>query len=261
MAALDDLFGSCALAAPPRPWPRISSRSCAVAESCRRIGGRTLDSGRTLGPVPGRAHGYLGASNPQDCDPQPCLHRWMPRQRPAPSSCDPPRAGDNDLVGLSAEGCPDLRPWLDHGRWSIRHPFSSRSGAGWRERAIRVSAVGANPHQIPVGPVSLGSSSSAISASRPAAKRSPRLEERLGYVHKGIEANGRARTDTRRTPRRTGLGRQHCRLRVGFCTCSRGRHWRRGHATRAGAGAIRPNWNALPIISATSASATTPPSR
>src|SRR5450432_1166382 len=28
-----------------------------------------------------------------------------------------------DLTGLQAEGAPDGRPWLDHGRWTLRHPM------------------------------------------------------------------------------------------------------------------------------------------
>ncbi len=30
-----------------------------------------------------------------------------------------------DLHGLRAEGAPDTRPWLDHGRWGIRHPLGA----------------------------------------------------------------------------------------------------------------------------------------
>src|SRR5262245_36740622 len=28
-----------------------------------------------------------------------------------------------DLFGLVAEGAPDERPWLDHGRWGVKHPL------------------------------------------------------------------------------------------------------------------------------------------
>src|SRR6266545_8047762 len=30
-----------------------------------------------------------------------------------------------DLSGLEAQGLPDARPWLDHGRWALRHPLGA----------------------------------------------------------------------------------------------------------------------------------------
>jgi len=32
----------------------------------------------------------------------------------------------NDLFGLSAQGSPDARPWLDHNRWGVRYPLGDR---------------------------------------------------------------------------------------------------------------------------------------
>ena len=34
-----------------------------------------------------------------------------------------------DLYGLEPDGCPDERPWLDHGRWGLRHPLGQRQAA------------------------------------------------------------------------------------------------------------------------------------
>src|SRR5690606_14555810 len=34
-----------------------------------------------------------------------------------------------DLFGLEPEGLPDARPWLDHGRWGLRHPLGRRMPA------------------------------------------------------------------------------------------------------------------------------------
>src|SRR3954463_1244813 len=31
-----------------------------------------------------------------------------------------------DLYGLEPAGSPDGRPWLDHGRWPVRHPLGNR---------------------------------------------------------------------------------------------------------------------------------------
>jgi Respiratory-chain NADH dehydrogenase, 30 Kd subunit len=32
----------------------------------------------------------------------------------------------HDLYGLEPEGSPDLRPWLDHNRWGLKHPLDGR---------------------------------------------------------------------------------------------------------------------------------------
>jgi hypothetical protein len=62
-----------------------------------------------------------------------------------------------DLAGLAAEGALDNRPWLDHGRWSIRHPLGRRSGPSADPAPYAFLPVeGANLHQVPVGPVHAG---------------------------------------------------------------------------------------------------------
>ena len=35
----------------------------------------------------------------------------------------------HDLFGLSADGSPDARPWLDHNRWGVRFPLGDRIDA------------------------------------------------------------------------------------------------------------------------------------
>ena len=32
-----------------------------------------------------------------------------------------------DLFGLEPENAPDPRPWLDHGRWGVRHPLGTKT--------------------------------------------------------------------------------------------------------------------------------------
>jgi Ni,Fe-hydrogenase III large subunit len=94
-----------------------------------------------------------------------------------------------DLHGLVAEGAPDERPWLDHGRWGLRHPLGDRQEAP----ADGVSypflpAEGPPLHQIPVGPVHAGIIEPGHFRFSANGETVVRLEERLGYVHKGIEA-------------------------------------------------------------------------
>ena len=82
-----------------------------------------------------------------------------------------------DLFGLEPDGLPDLRPWLDHGRWgtaaSPPYPFLAAEGEGL--------------HQIPVGPVHAGIIEPGHFRFTANGETVVRLEERLGYVHKGIE--------------------------------------------------------------------------
>ena len=93
-----------------------------------------------------------------------------------------------DLFGLVAVGLPDTRPWLDHGSWGVRHPLGARELAP--EAAARyafLAAEGPDLHQIPVGPVHAGIIEPGHFRFSASGETVVRLEERLGYVHKGIE--------------------------------------------------------------------------
>jgi Ni,Fe-hydrogenase III large subunit len=93
-----------------------------------------------------------------------------------------------DLHGFTAVGARDARPWLDHGCWPIRHPL----GAGEANSAppapyAFLGAEGAGLHQIPVGPVHAGIIEPGHFRFHAAGETIARLEERLGYVHKGVD--------------------------------------------------------------------------
>jgi Ni,Fe-hydrogenase III large subunit len=75
-----------------------------------------------------------------------------------------------DLYGLDAEDAFDRRPWLDHSR---AYEF--------------LSAEGEHLHQIPVGPVHAGIIEPGHFRFTAGGETVVRLEERLGYAHKGIE--------------------------------------------------------------------------
>ena len=94
-----------------------------------------------------------------------------------------------DLTGLKAEGAPDARPWLDHGRWPVRHPLGDGSPAagGEPERYAFLTAEGAGLHQIPVGPVHAGIIEPGHFRFHASGETVVRLEERFGYAHKGVE--------------------------------------------------------------------------
>jgi Ni,Fe-hydrogenase III large subunit len=128
----------------------------------------------------------------------------------------------HDLYGLTPVGAPDARPWLDHGVWGTTHPLapipppkgegrsSERSegerggdptrlaslatlpaARGGMEQAHAPYAFlpveGENLHQIPVGPVHAGIIEPGHFRFTASGETVVRLEERLGYVHKGID--------------------------------------------------------------------------
>jgi Ni,Fe-hydrogenase III large subunit len=76
-----------------------------------------------------------------------------------------------DLYALEPAGLPDTRPWLRHG---APYPF--------------LPAEGESLHQIPVGPVHAGIIEPGHFRFTANGETVVRLEERLGYVHKGTEA-------------------------------------------------------------------------
>jgi Ni,Fe-hydrogenase III large subunit len=91
-----------------------------------------------------------------------------------------------DLFGLAADGAPDTRVWLDHGKWDVRHPLGQKAPAQTVPYAF-LPAEGESLHQIPVGPVHAGIIEPGHFRFTANGETVVRLEERLGYVHKGIE--------------------------------------------------------------------------
>ncbi len=82
-----------------------------------------------------------------------------------------PERALRDLVGLEPEGLPDTRPWL-------RHDGDYRF----------LPAEGESLHQIPVGPVHAGIIEPGHFRFTANGETVVRLEERLGYAHKGVNA-------------------------------------------------------------------------
>jgi Ni,Fe-hydrogenase III large subunit len=93
-----------------------------------------------------------------------------------------------DLFGIEMVALPDRRAWLDHGRWPLRAPLGERGPAPAAPPVYRfLAADGPHLHQIPVGPVHAGIIEPGHFRFTATGETVVRLEERLGYVHKGIE--------------------------------------------------------------------------
>ncbi|NDU85760.1 MAG: Ni,Fe-hydrogenase III large subunit [Ferrovum sp.] len=98
----------------------------------------------------------------------------------------------HDLLGLHPEGARDLRPWVRHGAWSahdfpLRKDFVPPCPAGRLEDYPFVAVTGQGVHEIPVGPVHAGIIEPGHFRFAVVGERVLRLEERLGYTHKGLE--------------------------------------------------------------------------
>ncbi len=92
-----------------------------------------------------------------------------------------------DLHGMRADGNPDPRPWLDHGCWRAREGMPGAAPAGRATDYPFLPVEGESLHRIPVGPVHAGIIEPGHFRFTCSGETVVRLEERLGYVHKGIE--------------------------------------------------------------------------
>lgn len=93
-----------------------------------------------------------------------------------------------DLQGYEALDAPDSRPWLDHGRWGLRHPLSAAvASPAAANRYEFLPAEGEQLHRIPVGPVHAGIIEPGHFRFTASGETIVRLEARLGYAHKGVE--------------------------------------------------------------------------
>jgi Ni,Fe-hydrogenase III large subunit/Ni,Fe-hydrogenase III component G len=98
----------------------------------------------------------------------------------------------DDMLGLTARNS-DSRPWLRHAGWPVQY-FPLRRDAGAPEvetqkdeRYAFVKVSGDGVHEIAVGPVHAGTIEPGHFRFSVVGEKVLRLEERLGYTHKGIE--------------------------------------------------------------------------
>ncbi len=99
-----------------------------------------------------------------------------------------PERAIRDLFGLEPMGSPDPRPWLDHGVWGVRHPLGTPIGsAPLASQYPFLASEGEGLHQIAVGPVHAGIIEPGHFRFTVNGEAVVRLEERLGYAHKGVE--------------------------------------------------------------------------
>jgi len=134
-------------------------------------------------------HAWVGLDLPGDDPVYPDLAAIFP-------AANRMQRATRDMVGIATDGG-DQRPWLRHGGWPagwypLRHDSVHDAGVGHGFENLPsdyefVSVGGEGAHEIPVGPIHAGIIEPGHFRFSVVGERVLRLEERLGYQHKGVE--------------------------------------------------------------------------
>ena len=188
MTFLNDVLASGKTVSNHRPWPR----AIVDAETWTRAATEMAEGRLTLLGLWGETHAVHMVVRDDAANTYVVLSLACPEGRyPSVARHHPPalrlERAARDLFGLEPQDLPDTRPWLDHGKWGVRHPL------GKTESAARIDypflpTEGESLHVIPVGPVHAGIIEPGFFRFTANGETVVRLEERLGYVHKGVES-------------------------------------------------------------------------
>jgi len=187
---LDDLLRKGAAASNHRPWPRANVTAATWTDATAELVEGSLQLLGLWGE-PDAIHMALLDATKQTIG---VITLACPQRRyPSVGLHHPPalrlERAIRDLFGLEAEGLPDPRAWLDHGKWDLRHPLAEKpEPAPIRTDYAFLPVEGDGLHQIPVGPVHAGIIEPGHFRFTANGETVVRLEARLGYVHKGIES-------------------------------------------------------------------------
>ena len=203
-----------------RPWPRVVVTKTAGGRRST-AGARPLHAARPVGRARARAHGAAGRSVRRHRGRQLRLHRRAisVRRRAARAGHAAGARHPRSLRSGSRRYCRTRGPGSIIGRWDVRHPLGKQATPRASLRPTHfLPAEGEGLHQIPVGPVHAGIIEPGHFRFTANGETVVRLEERLGYVHKGIEQLMQGATlEHGAQARRAHLRRQHGRL----CVCVR----------------------------------------
>lgn len=188
--AMAELLASAKKLDVQQPWPRFEIDPTAWIQIGRRL---SQGEGDLLGlwGEPGLVHLAIRAAGLD----RPCVVSLTVSDDRFPSigQYHPPairlERAIRDLYGYLPAGIPDERYWLDHGAWGYATPLGRRSEAPLRDSTdyAFLPVKGPGLHQIAVGPVHAGIIEPGHFRFTANGEIVARLEERLGYVHKGID--------------------------------------------------------------------------
>ena len=190
MLALTDIVADGRRVDCHRPWPRIvvttqawSAVACELAAGRATLLGLWGDTGAVHMAVMDEAARDINVVSVECSD----------KRFPSVGALHPPairlERAIQSLYGLEPVGAPDTRPWLDLGFWGVQYPLGAQTPMPGPHTAYTfLPAEGESLHQIPVGPVHAGIIEPGHFRFTANGETVVRLEERLGYVHKGIES-------------------------------------------------------------------------
>ena len=190
MAALTDIVAQGRRVDGHRPWPRV----IVTAQAWSAVTGELAAGNITLLGLWGDA----GVVHMAVLDEAACAIAVVSIECPDgrfpsvgalhPPAIRPERAIQS-LYGLEPVGAADTRPWLDLGFWGVQHPLGASAPTSGAQPAYAFLPVeGEGLHRIPVGPVHAGIIEPGHFRFTANGETVVRLEQRLGYVHKGIES-------------------------------------------------------------------------
>jgi Ni,Fe-hydrogenase III large subunit len=192
-AAADTIFSEIAaltVVAEHRPWPRHVMDDAAWLALARALG---RGAGDLLGLWADDGHVHAAVRCAEWREPRVVSVPVTDGAFPSVGQYHPPalrlERAIRDLYGLVPSGHPDERPWLDHGAWGLRAPLGARRPSELADPADYpfLPVRGHGLHQIPVGPVHAGIIEPGHFRFTANGETVVRLEERLGYVHKGAD--------------------------------------------------------------------------
>jgi Ni,Fe-hydrogenase III large subunit len=185
----------------PAPVPIWHARITAadwlkVASVVRAAGGRLLalwgspqESGVSVCAAYVTLEGLLWVELPLASE-----HKTYPDLVPVFPTANRMQRAASDLSNVHAQGAQDQRPWLNHGAWPV--DFFPLAQATTPSKAFADSPLldypfvrveGDGVHEIAVGPVHAGVIEPGHFRFSVVGEKVLRLEQRLGYTHKGIE--------------------------------------------------------------------------
>jgi Ni,Fe-hydrogenase III large subunit/Ni,Fe-hydrogenase III component G len=172
-----------------RPWPRAVVADAGWREAIELLAGGRCTMLGLWGDAPSV---HMALMDKKSSDIAVLSYACRGGKYPSVAAHHPPairlERAINDLFGLKAVASPDPRPWLDLGFWAVRHPLGKRGPARKAAPYKFLPAEGEGLHQIAVGPVHAGIIEPGHFRFTANGEHVVRLEQRLGYVHKGIES-------------------------------------------------------------------------
>ena len=189
MTALTDIVTQGRRVDGHRPWPRVivSGQTWSAAASELAAGNVTL-----LGLWGDFGFVHMGLLDEAACAIAVVSVECSDGRFPSVGALHPPairpERAIQSLYGLEPVGAVDARPWLDIGFWGVQHPLGVAAPTSGTQPAYTFLPVeGEGLHRIPVGPVHAGIIEPGHFRFTANGETVVRLEQRLGYVHKGIE--------------------------------------------------------------------------